>query len=207
MMAVVAGQFFHNSKRAGQLEPLVTTPVGARDIITGQWRALKELLSWPVAVCISAVLIHSTFSLSSTQQMMFEHSQTWWVAKFVVTWAFDIAVTIAGILGMCRLGMWLALRVQSRITIAIWGAFLGTGVPALFRVVLSAIFQGFYPQLSTLADSWILTNWIDEFGVLLYYLWLIRFAKARLQRQTLSMAATSEALFNWRRLLPRVLGT
>jgi ABC-type transport system involved in multi-copper enzyme maturation permease subunit len=199
MMAVVAGQFFHNSKRAGQLESLVTTPVGARDIVTGQWRALKDLLSWPVAVTISVILIHSTFFLTNSfapQGMAVASSPGWSIARFAGTWIFDIAVTISGILAMCRLGMWLALRVQSRITIALWGASLGTGVPALMRLISSALIQPLYR--TPWADSWVVTNWIDELAVLLYYLWLIGFAKARLGRQTCSMASTSEPFFHWR---------
>jgi hypothetical protein len=198
MMAVVAGQFFHNARRAGQLEPLATTPVGARDIVTGQWRALKELLSWPVAVCISAILIHSTFLLNNSQEMMFTRALGWWVAKFFVTWIFDIAVTISGILAMCRLGMWLALRARSRVTVALWAAFLGTGVPALFRLGLSGILQGLVPNLTVQQEAWIVTNWMDELIVVVYYLCLIRFAKTRLERQTSSMAATSGPSFKWR---------
>ena len=65
MVAVVASQFFYQSKRAGQLELLMTTPLGAAEIVTSQWRALKEMLTWPVAVTLSAILIHSTALIST----------------------------------------------------------------------------------------------------------------------------------------------
>ena len=56
MVAWVASRFFVGVRRTGDLELLLTTPVGAQNIIDDQWKVLKKLFVWPV-LCMQAPML------------------------------------------------------------------------------------------------------------------------------------------------------
>jgi ABC-type transport system involved in cytochrome c biogenesis permease component len=63
LFARAGSKFFYDSKRSGQLETLLTTPLGPRGVAEGHWSALKKLLAWPVAVGLGAMLLDEDISL------------------------------------------------------------------------------------------------------------------------------------------------
>jgi len=63
LFARAGSKFFYDSKRSGQLETLLTTPLGPRGVADGHWSALKKLLAWPVAVGLGSMLLDEDISL------------------------------------------------------------------------------------------------------------------------------------------------
>jgi hypothetical protein len=64
LMAWAASRFFVEARRSGELELLLTTPVGAGTLVADQWRALKQLLWGPVVVMLAAVLLRAALLMS-----------------------------------------------------------------------------------------------------------------------------------------------
>lgn len=52
MLAWAGARFFQDSRRQQDLELLLTTPVGGRDIIIAQWQVLRRALAWPIGLLL-----------------------------------------------------------------------------------------------------------------------------------------------------------
>jgi hypothetical protein len=52
-IAVEAGQRLADDQKIGALELLLSTPLGARDIVRGQWLALRRQFFWPLALTLA----------------------------------------------------------------------------------------------------------------------------------------------------------
>lgn len=178
-----ASSFFYESKRSGHLEMLLTTPLGPRGVMEGQWSALKKLLAWPVVISLGAMLLDEDFSLITQigQPGVYNLS---WVTQCFITWGIDIGGSILGILAVTWFGMLFALRGKSAAGIIVRAAGLGTAVPALFKTL-----YGFGVERVTFVvpgSGWwsgTITDWIEEVIVMLYYLWLFRLARKAVLRE------------------------
>src|ERR1019366_6872842 len=52
-----ASRFFIEARRNGELEVLLTTPLGAKTIVSSQLNWLKRLLFWPLVVLVAPGLV------------------------------------------------------------------------------------------------------------------------------------------------------
>jgi ABC-type transport system involved in multi-copper enzyme maturation permease subunit len=195
LFARAGSKFFYESKRSGQLETLITTPLGPRGVVEGQWSALKKLLAWPVAVGLGVMLLDEDISLITEIGQPGGYSAGW-VTQCFITWGIDIAGSILGILAVCWLGMLFALRGKSAAGIMLRAAGLGTGLPALFKTLyaFAAEHITFTVSSSGLWEGKI-ASWLEEIIVMLYYLWLFRLARKGVLRE-LSGVAPSRREFS-----------
>jgi len=69
MMASVSARFFAAARQGGDLELLLTTPIGAKTIISDQWKVLKRLFVWPVLVMQVGLLIPAALGASGTRAL------------------------------------------------------------------------------------------------------------------------------------------
>jgi hypothetical protein len=183
LFARAGSKFFYDSKRSGQLETLLTTPLGPRGVVEGQWSALKKLLAWPVAVALGAMLLDEDISLITEIGQPGAYSPGW-VTQCFITWGVDIGGSILGILAVCWFGMLFALKGKSAAGIMLRAATLGTGVPALFKTLVAYGAERItFTVSSTGLWSGTMTNWLEEIIVMLYYLWLFRLAKKAVFRE------------------------
>src|SRR6266850_252259 len=183
LFARAGSRFFYESKRSGQLETLITTPLGPRGVAEGQWSALKKLLAWPVAVGIGAMLLDEDISLITEIGQPGGYSPGW-VTQCFITWGIDIAVSILGILAVCWFGMLFALKGKGAAGIMLRAAGLGTGLPALFKTLFA---YGAERITFTVSSTGLweakITNWLEEIIVMFYYLWLFRLARKGVLRE------------------------
>jgi ABC-type transport system involved in multi-copper enzyme maturation permease subunit len=183
LFARAGSKFFYESKRSGQLETLITTPLGPRGVVEGHWSALKKLLAWPVAVGLGAMLLDEDISLITEIGQPGGYSASW-VTQCFITWGIDITGSILGILAVCWFGMLFALKGKSVAGIMLRAAALGTGLPALFKTLyaFAAEHITFTFSNSGLLESK-MANWLEEIIVMLYYLWLFRLARKGVLRE------------------------
>jgi len=179
MFAVAAGQFFLESRRSGQLEALLTTPVGT-NLLASHWKALRRSLRWPVLLLIVCTLLHTTGILFSFGNRGISGSDLWWGLQFPISWAVDTMSTLLEVGISCWVGMRLALKGEGWPAIAGWAAGLGTGVPFLFRFVLWVAIE---PRLNAIFEgwgwiwSWLFTEWLGSVLTIGWFCWLYWFTK------------------------------
>jgi hypothetical protein len=183
LFARAGSKFFYDSKRSGQLETLLTTPLGPRGVVEGQWSALKKMLAWPVALALGVMLLDEDISLLAEIGQPGGYSPGW-VTQCFITWGIDIASSILGILAVCWFGMLFALNGKSAAGIMLRAAGLGTCVPALFKTLFA---YGAERITFTVSSNGLwtgtMTNWLEEIIVMLYYLWLFRLARRGVLRE------------------------
>ena len=59
MFAWAASRFFVEARRTGELELLLTTPLGAKQIVSTQWEVLKRGLRWPLVVMVAPDILQA----------------------------------------------------------------------------------------------------------------------------------------------------
>jgi ABC-type transport system involved in multi-copper enzyme maturation permease subunit len=117
LLAWAAGRFLFESRRNGELEMLLSTPLGGRDIIGGNWRALCGPLRGAWLLLGFLVLVEI---LTGTGASL----QTFQLAMAPVVRVMDI-------IALCWMGMWFGLKVQKPLAIMMWTVGLVVGVPWL----------------------------------------------------------------------------
>jgi hypothetical protein len=115
LVAWAGARFFQDTRRRRDLELLLTTPLGAHNILIGQWHVLRRALAWPLGLVL-AVALPAGISLIYD----FAHGyrrEVWTLAQPLL-----IAVNLAlEAVALCWVGMRCGLRGRNPLT-AVAGA-------------------------------------------------------------------------------------
>ena len=130
LLAWAGARFFLDTRQQQDLELLLTSPIGSRNILSAQWRVLRQALTWPLAVVLLLAVpsaISLILDLSSASS-----ADIWSVAP-----TFLIAVNLAvEVLALCWMGMYFGLRARTK-----FAAITQTiGVVQLLPLLLSVLF-------------------------------------------------------------------
>lgn len=107
LLAWAAARFFHESRRQQDLELLLTSPIGSRNILAGQWRVLRRALTWPLAGVL-ALAVPAGISLICDLPNG-PRREIWLVLP-----TFLIAVNLAlEVLALCWVGLCFGLRARN----------------------------------------------------------------------------------------------
>ena len=120
--ALEAGKQLAEDRKQGTLELLLSTPLTVRDILRGQWLALKRQFQWPVLAVLlvfGLLLIAGAFDIASQQD---PEGQTSWS----LFWAALMLMLPADLAALYWVGMWegLAAKNPTRATAASAGRIL-----------------------------------------------------------------------------------
>jgi hypothetical protein len=182
-----ASRFFVEARRNGELELLQTSPVGAKTIVSCQWKELKRLFVWPVAVMVAFDLLGAVIFIIQ------QHSTSGLRAWLIGTHALNCCDIIFGAGALIWAGLWFGLRARSQASAIVLTVLVARGVPYVLtsvgRLLLTLLestgmfrssgvnFNGYSTWQSDLA---LFLNWLPSLAILFYYLWLIRWARRRL---------------------------
>jgi hypothetical protein len=143
MFALAAGRFFMDARRHGTLELLLTTPIGARDLIRGQKQALLRLLAGPIVVILlpagATLLILVCFREAMSDQL------TPWYAANLVLYAVKQTLNV---LTACTVGLWFGLHCRNAWTLMAWAAGLTAGLQWITTAALYVIYLLVRPDMS-----------------------------------------------------------
>jgi hypothetical protein len=176
MVAWVASRFFAGVRRTGDLELLMTTPVGAQSIVSEQWRVLKRLFTWPVLAMQAPMLPQLLSALTPPAAMSIPTHSHDTLYKLL-----SVANTFLGANALCWLGLWFGLKARTQAGAIVWAVALAKGVPSLvslFGLVFGAAMLGSLSRAGSI--SYAAIAWLPETTNLLYLLWLIWLARRRL---------------------------
>ncbi len=178
VVAWVASRFFVGVRRTGDLELLLTTPVGAQTVIQDQWKVLKRLFVWPVLCMQAPMLPQFLIGLSAG------HAKSAGGLGVDLTFLklLMVANTFLGAAALCWLGLWFGLRSRTQAGAIVWTVGLGQGLPSLFGLLCS-IFAGaaLSPSGATARGSFV-AWWLPELVTAVFYLWLVGSAQRGLIR-------------------------
>lgn len=134
LFAFVAGRFFFESRRSGELELLLVTPVGARGILREQRLALLRLLIGPLYLVLFGSILAAAGSL-----FIFGSDH---VLAALIFGLCNMLASVLGVLAVCRVGMWFGTRMNS--VFAFVGATVGLVMvaPLVFVYLLPILFAG-----------------------------------------------------------------
>lgn len=105
-LAVEAGHAFCEDRRSGALELVLATPLTVRDIVRGQWLALRRQFFAPVCVTLGLCFLFLLLTLTDTS---LGDERPGWAAL----WAAAMGVMVADSLALTSLGMWMGLTRNS----------------------------------------------------------------------------------------------
>ncbi len=128
LLAWAGAKFFLDTRRQQDLELLLTSPVGSRNILSGQWRVLRRALKWPLV----AVLL---FAIPSAVDVATTPGGEAWFATPTFLICFNLALEA---LALCWVGMCLGLRARSKLAAVIQTVGLVQLLPLALAVALTA---------------------------------------------------------------------
>jgi hypothetical protein len=106
-----ASRFFLEARRSGLIELLMAAPMGVRDIVDGQWRALLRLFAVPVVLLLAVQLAGSSFAATQSMSMVPAPARSMapGFATTLVTSAATIVAVAANLVAICWFGMWMGM--------------------------------------------------------------------------------------------------
>jgi hypothetical protein len=130
LLAWAGARFFQDTQRQQDLELLLTSPLGSRNILAGQWRVLRRALTWPLAVVL-ALAVPSAISLLLDMSSGTRHEIWFFLPTFLI--ALNLALEV---LALCWVGIWFGLRGRNLMTAVIQTVVLVQLLPLALAVVL-----------------------------------------------------------------------
>jgi hypothetical protein len=132
LLAWAGARFFLETRQQQDLELLLTSPVGSRNVLAGQWRVLRQALTWPCAVVL-------LLAVPSAISLLWDLSSASGSEIWSVTPSFLIAVNlVAEVLALCWAGMYFGLRARNKFAAIAQSIGLVQMLPLLMAVMATA---------------------------------------------------------------------
>jgi len=185
LFAWAATRFFAEARRSGELEILLTTPVGAETVVASQWEEMKRLFGLPVFLLVLNNLVEGALYVA---HLIFSHQAWSDFGMGLIAMASYCPVTVAETAACVWAGLWFGLSARSQPAAIVRVLLLCLGLPCVFELIGRPLLSYFIsralsnnfplrPSYSFLADSRLA---VSNVPLLLYYLGLIRWARRRL---------------------------
>jgi hypothetical protein len=164
LLAWAASRFFLDARHRGELELLLTTPVGSKSMVSGQWAAMKGMIAGPLLVMLVPFLVQALVYPARGVENLGLY--------LFFSVVLGIANTLLSVAALCWVGMWFGLKGRGQAacilrTVALVkvapyiGAFIlqVALVPVLINFGASGVsgsFRSFYlvPQVMTILIYW-----------------------------------------------------
>lgn len=188
-----ASRFFIEGRRTGEVELLLTTPVGATNMISSQCKELRRLFVLPVIVLILPRIILVAWSFPQIKAYGGPLASNYYY-HFLVAQSFTCLSGLVQVAALIWVGLWFGLRERSQTTALVRVILLCQGAPFVIGLGGSLLLTFFGVPRPTLAFPgfyWLFL--LPQVAVLFYYFWLMRWARRRLAAE---LTNPSPAPFN-----------
>jgi len=174
LFAWVASRFFIEARRTGELELLVTTPLGAAALVSAQWEMLRRLFRWPIIVLLVPIVLQ-VFSILAIRSGGMPGT---WKVHYAISTVLAGINTWIGIVALCWVGMWFGLRARSQSSAIVWTVGLVGLLPYLLSWLFSLAALVISRFLSNTAPMPVfLSSTLSRLFILGFFLWLIHRTK------------------------------
>ena len=184
IFAWVASRFFVESRQNSELEVLLTTPLGARQVVLAQWDFLKRLFRWPVL----AMLFPIFYSAINILILRASLSGPWRV-YYLCSLACSVVETIVGLGALCWAALWFGFRARTQVRAILWTLIIAKGVPYVLSFALSLLgsYLATFRSSPTYSAGPGFAVWniqlLSQALILLFYFQLIRLTRRQLLRE------------------------
>lgn len=173
LLAWAAGRSLFEARRDGELELLLVTPLGARDIIRGHWWALWRPLraAWLLAVFVLV--------LQFVENLGHLRGGSTYASSFVLVWALlaPINKVLDGV-AVCWVGMWYGLRARKPLQVVTWTSGLVIALPWVFLIIAGLLLAGLNVTESSVM---LILPVVDMAKNILFIFWASRNLRAELR--------------------------
>jgi hypothetical protein len=130
IFAWAAGKFFLEGRQNGELELLLSTPLGGRDIVRGRWNALLIRFRAPLLLAGFVMFLEFIFSAGAGRLLTLGASSiTFQLAMVPVNRVLD-AIAVFWV------GMWFGMRAKRPVSIIIWPVGLVIALPWVLSYII-----------------------------------------------------------------------
>jgi hypothetical protein len=180
LIAWAASRFFVGARRTGELELLITTPLGAETIVLDQWHLLKNLLAAPVLVMLAPVFLRMVPLVMGGGPWVVNFSPA--LVYQPATLFLSLVNIVLAVCSLCWLGLWFGLRAKGQASAILWTIGLGTAIPFLWNLICSMLFVPLFRPYGP-GGPFAFIRWLPQLISSFYYLGLISIAKRHLIRE------------------------
>src|ERR1039458_6018520 len=181
LFAWAASRFFVEARRTGELELLLTTPFGAREIVSTQWNVLKRRLRWPIVVMLAPAILQAAVTLVELRTTSSFGPRGSFRLHYVISSLFGLVDIFFGVGALCWVGLWFGLKAGGQARAIVWTVGLVKVLPFLIVMLCSILFAMLAKSGLGLRSPpyWVVMS-LPQAVTLLLYLVLIRLARQRL---------------------------
>ena len=130
LIAWAGARFFQDTRQQQDLELLLTTPLGSRHILGGQWAVLRRAIAWPLVVVLVVALPAGISLLLGFINGY--HREFWTLLQ-----PFLISVNLAfEAVALCWIGIWFGLHARNAIIAVVGAVALVQLLPLMLSVGL-----------------------------------------------------------------------
>jgi hypothetical protein len=106
-----SSRFFIEARHSGLIELLMAAPVGVRDIVDGQWRALVRLFGVPVLLLLSVQLVGSYFAAGHSMSLVPVSARSMLpsLATALMSAGAGVLIVAANLVAISWFGMWMGM--------------------------------------------------------------------------------------------------
>ena len=204
--AWAASRFFIETRKNGELELLLTTPVGARTIVRDQWKVLHEALLFPLVVSVVALLLPFVFTIfigfgnRGGMEVVFPYFLN------IVLSVFNM---VLGIMALCRVGLWFGMKAQGQAGAIMWTLGFVKGVPYLITFAWSLFTAVLGYPFRAIGSPFYLLSFLPSIATLIFYIWIInaakRFLVMELAGENATLSRLTDSLFHAKESLTNVV--
>lgn len=170
-------RFFVEMRRSGDLEVLLSTPAGAGTLVTGQWRALRQMIRAPL---IASMLPLMFLAASGLADMKISLKQMSGFLTFGDAFLSIVLGLFKGV-ALCWLGMWFGLKSQRSLPAIARTVAWASGLPYLTSLLfLPFMFAGNTPGPGPNTEVFII-SWLNRILLIGIMAALIFWARRQLQ--------------------------
>ncbi len=126
----MAGRFFFEGRRSGELELLLPTPLGASGIIRDQWLALRRLLHGPLLL-----VAFGTVPYAAVMVVGFRGRELTGLLASILY----LTNLILSVVAVCSVGMWFGLHAKRPLAVAAWSAGIVEIGPTIFAYFVALL--------------------------------------------------------------------
>jgi ribosomal protein L40E len=133
LLAWAASRFLVQARQTGELELLMTTPLGANTLVTTQWEMLKRQARAPVLL---AIVLYGISAFSSAFV-----PGTFWRLPYVLSAVLHAVNTLLGVAAVFWLALLFGLRLTRQSQVIFWTVLLAKGLPYSAGMAWSIFFR------------------------------------------------------------------